>query len=100
MIYGRYASFNKKSEVPIVLQTLNGFHKNLNFTVDTFENKKVYFLGLLIDRNTTDISYKNTHTGQYTSYNSFMPWILKTSWVKSLYSRDYKICKTITEKPN
>ena len=33
----------KKSDVPVVLQALNGFHKNLNFTVDTFENKKSTF---------------------------------------------------------
>ena len=62
----------KKSDVPIVLQALDGFHKNLNFTVDTFEDKKVHFLDLLIDRNTTDIFYKDTHTGQYTNYNNFM----------------------------
>ena len=30
----------KKSDVPIVLQALNGFHKNLRFTADTFEDKK------------------------------------------------------------
>ena len=34
----------KKPDVPIVLETLNGFHKNLNFAVDTFENKKSTFL--------------------------------------------------------
>ena len=84
----------KKSNVPIVLQALNGFHKNLNFTVDTFEAKKVLSLDLLIDRNTADIFYKDTHTGQYTNYNSFMPWKLKTSWVKSLYSRASKICSS------
>ena len=84
----------KKSIVPIVLQALNGFHKNLSFTVDTFEAKKVLSLDLLIDRNTTDIFYKDTHTGQYTNYNSFMPWKLKTSWVKSLYSRASKICSS------
>ena len=77
----------KKSGVTIVLQALNGFHKNLTFTVDTFEDKKVLFLDLLIDRNTTDLFYKDTHTGQYTNSNSFMSWKLKTSWVKSLYSR-------------
>ena len=27
----------KKSNIPIVLQALNGFHKNLKFTADTFE---------------------------------------------------------------
>ena len=54
----------KKSGLSIVLQALNGFHKNLNFTVDTFRYKKSIFLYLLIDRNTTDIFYKDTHTGQ------------------------------------
>ena len=32
----------KKSDVLIVLQALNGSHKSLNFTVDTFEEKKKY----------------------------------------------------------
>ena len=81
----------KKSDVPTVLQALNGFHKNLNFTVDTFEEKKVHFLDLLIDRNTTDIFYKDIHTGQYINFNSFVPWKLKVFWVKSLYSRASKI---------
>ena len=45
----------KKSDVTIVLQALDGFHKNPNFTVDAFEDKKVHFLDLLIDRNTTHI---------------------------------------------
>ena len=75
----------KKSHVLIVLEALNGFHKNLSFTVDTFEDKKVHFLDRLIDRNTTDKFYKDTYNGQYTNYNSFMPWKLKTSWFKSLY---------------
>ena len=47
----------KKSDVLIVLQAFNGFHKNLNFTVDTSEDKKIHFLDLLIDRNTTDIYF-------------------------------------------
>ena len=84
----------KKYDVPIVLQALNGFHENLNFTVDTFENKKVHFLDPLIDRNTTDIFYKDTHTVQYTNYNSLMPWKLKMSWVKSLYFLASKICSS------
>ena len=31
----------KNSDIRIVLQALTAFHKNLNFTVDTFEDKKV-----------------------------------------------------------
>ena len=49
---------------------------------------------LLIVRNTTDIFCKDTHTGKYTNYNRFMPWKLKTSCVKSLYSRASKICSS------
>ena len=34
-----------------VLQTLNGFHKNLNFTVYTFEGKKsTYFISFNIQK--------------------------------------------------
>ena len=84
----------KKFDVPIVLQALNGFHKNLNFTMNAFENKKIHFLDIFIDRNATDVFYRDTHTGQYTNYNSFMPWKLKTFWVKSLYSRASKICSS------
>ena len=84
----------KRSDVSIVLQAFNGFQKNLNFTVDTFEVKRVNFLNLLVDRNIRDIFFKDTHTGQYTNYSSFMPWKLNTSWVKSLYSRDSKICSS------
>ena len=39
-----------KSNVPIVLQMPNGFHKNLTSTVDTFENKQVHLLDLLRDQ--------------------------------------------------
>ena len=39
----------KKSDFLIVLQALNGSHKSLNFTVDTFEEKESTFLGLLIE---------------------------------------------------
>ena len=84
----------KKSHVLIVLEALNGFHKNLSFTVDTFEDKKVHFLDRLIDRNTTDKFYKDTYNGQYINYKSFMAWKLKTSWVKPPYFQASKICSS------
>ena len=38
-----------QADVPIVLQPINGFSKNLNFTLDTFKDKKkLHFLDLLI----------------------------------------------------
>ena len=53
----------KKFDVPIVLQALNGFHKNLDFIMNVFENKKIHFLDIFIDRNATDIFCRDTHTG-------------------------------------
>jgi hypothetical protein len=82
----------KRSDVDKVMCRLNSFHKNLNFTVDSFPDHKIHFLDLLINKNITDLYYKDTHTGQYTSFSSFTPWRLKTAWVKALYSRAYKIC--------
>ena len=35
----------KKSDVTMVLEALNGFHKNLNFTVDTLRRQKSTFFG-------------------------------------------------------
>ena len=53
----------KKSDVPIVLQALNGFHEDLSFTVETFEDKKSNFSDLMKDRKLHNIFYKDNHTG-------------------------------------
>ena len=49
-------------DVDEVLKGLNSFNKNIQFTVDTFSDEDIHFLDLKIDRNTTDIYYKDTHT--------------------------------------
>ena len=64
------------------------------FTVDTFPDNEIHFLDIKIDENNTDIYYKDTHTGQYTDFNSFVPWSLRISWVRSLYNRAKGICTT------
>jgi hypothetical protein len=33
----------KPADIPLVLNRFNSFDKNLNFTVDTFENGKIHF---------------------------------------------------------
>ena len=49
-------------------------------------------MDIKIDGTTTDIYYKPTHTDQYTEFNSFVPWTLRISWVRSLYNRAKRIC--------
>ena len=82
--YGRYVDdtlvLAKPEHVQQILQTFNGFHKNLRFTVDTFDDGNVHFLDIAIERTTTDVYYKDTNTGQYVSFDSFEPWWRKTAW--------------------
>ena len=69
----------KRSDLQHVLDQLNSFHPNLKFTVDDFPEGNVHFLDLLIDKNSTDIYYKDTHTAQYTNFTSYTPWKLRTA---------------------
>ena len=82
----------KRQDIDHVFAKLNSFHPNLRFTVDPFLDNKVHFLDLSIDRTSTDIYHKDTHTGQYTHFTSFTPWRFKIAWVQSLYHRARKIC--------
>ena len=73
---------------------MNSFNKNIKFTVDTFPDGNGHFLDIEIDKNYTDIYYKDTHTGQYTSFHSQTPWCLKTAWIKALFHHANKICSS------
>ena len=79
----------KPYNIPAILKKFNNFDKNLNFTVDTFEEGIVHFLDLEISQSGIDIFHKPTHTGQYTNFNSFEPWSRKTAWIKSLFVEQY-----------
>ena len=81
----------KNEDVQRVLSHFNKFDKNLKFTVDEFESK-VHFLDIAIDKNMTDVFYKQTNTGQYTHFRSFTPWRFKVSWVNALFTRAKRIC--------
>ena len=84
----------KPNNIPLLLEKFNSFHKNLKFTVDRFENDFVHFLDIKISCDGTDVYRKSKHTGQYTHFSSFEPFVLKTAWIKSLFHRAFKICST------
>ena len=52
----------------------------------------MHFLDLKITEDGIDIFRKNTHTGQYTNFSSFEPFIRKAFWINSLFFRASKIC--------
>ena len=71
---------------------LNNFDKNLNFTVDTFDDVVPHFLDIEIHPDGLSIYCKDTNTGQYTHYNSYSPWCYKTSWISTVVHRAVNIC--------
>ena len=75
-----------------MLKKFNSFNKNLQFTVDKFENETPHFLDLEIHPDGLTIYRKNTHTGQFVNFSSYSKWNYKTAWIRSLISRAVKIC--------
>ena len=71
---------------------LNKFDKNLRFTVDMFQNKVPYFLDLESSPDGISIFQKDTNTGLYVNFTSFVPWTYRTSWIKTLVTRASRIC--------
>ena len=95
--YSRYVDDTlvliKPENINYVHNLLNSYHKNLKFTVDTFEDNLIHFLDLLIlDDLNIDLYRKDTFTGNYVDYNSFVPWNHRISWVRSLLDRARIIC--------
>ena len=45
-------------------------------------------------KSNTDISYKDTHTGQFNNDRDQTAWKLKISWIKALYHSAHKTCSS------
>ncbi|XP_066932663.1 uncharacterized protein [Clytia hemisphaerica] len=94
--YARYVDDTlllvKRSDIESILEKFNKFDKNLQFTVDLFENQVPHFLDLEICPDGIAIFRKDTHTGQYQPAHSFVPWKWKTAWMRSLITRAKKLC--------
>ena len=88
-LYMRYADDTlllvKDTDINYVQKRLNSFDKNIKFTGDNLPDGKVHFLDIIADKNDSNIYYKDTHTGQYTSFHCQTPWCLKTAWIKALF---------------
>ena len=82
----------KDTDINYVQKRLNSFDKNIKFTGDNLPDGKVHFLDIIVDKNDSNIYYKDTHTGQYISFHSQALWRLKTAWIKVLFHRANKVC--------
>ena len=72
----------------------NKFAMILHYTVDMFQNEVSHFLDLELSlgRNTT--FRKDTNTGLYVNFTSFLPWTYLTSWMRGLLTGVSRICPT------
>ena len=77
-----------------VLDYFHKFDKNIRFTYDLFENTTPHFLDIGISPNGIGIYRKGTFSGQYTNFDSFVPWRHKISWIRALVDRIHRICST------
>ena len=73
--YARYVDDTlllvKPEEVDDILSQFNNFHRNLEFTVDKFEECVPHFLDLNISREGISIYKKDTHTAQFVHFESY-----------------------------
>ena len=82
----------KPENVQQIHDQLNKFDKNLRFTVDMFEYVVPHFLDLELSPDGISIFRKDTNTGLYVNFNSYVPWSHRISWIRSLVTRASSIC--------
>ena len=83
----------KPQDVCGIHKLLNRFDKNLKFTIDLFGNEVPHFLDLGISPDGISIYRKDTNTGLYVNYKSFVPWIHGTTWIRILRTCSSKNCQ-------
>ena len=82
----------KRTTITTILEHFHKFNRNIRFTFDLFENSTPHFLDINIASDGLGIYRKDTVTGQYTNFESFVPWRHKLSWVRALFDRVHLIC--------
>ena len=85
---------NLEQEIQLAL---NSFHENIKFTYELEQDNSISFLDVLITRENdgnmeTGVYRKPTHTDVYLNWNAHAPNIWKTSTVRSLAKRAFKVC--------
>ena len=84
----------KPHDLRRIHKLLKSFDKNLKFTVDLFENEVPHFLDLEISPDGISIYRKDTNTGLYVNYTSFVLWTHRIAWIRSLVTPALKICSS------
>jgi len=100
-VYARYVddifSIVKKSEINNILQQLNIYHDEIQFSCEIMNNNQLLFLDCMIDiKEDFSLGFtvyrKPTSTDKFLNINSNHPTCHKLSVVDSLVNRAYRIC--------
>ena len=88
----------KEGSINHLLQQLNSFHPNIEFTFEIESSGRIPFIDILIIRKKnsieTTVYRKSIATGIYLNWFSFAPNTWKRGTLKSLVCRAYNICST------
>ena len=104
--YKRYVDdiivlFESPEHVPLFANYLNSKHKKLKFTFETENNGKLPFLDINIFREkgkfVTTIYRKDTFSGVYTNFNSFLPLDYKFGLVFTLLHRCFSLVSDLSK---
>ena len=90
--------FAKMDSVKYLLFTINGFRKNIKFTMEIEQDSTIPFLDVLLIRTPqmihTNVYRKKINTNLYIHWNSFAPNNWKLGTLETLVRRAYETCST------
>ena len=93
-------TFVKNDSIAYVLDQLNSFHEQIQFTYEVERNNKLPFLDVLLIKNAnqidTTVYRKSTNTDVYLNWNAHAPTILERGTLRTILSRAYTICSNET----
>ena len=89
----------KEESITFVLEQLDSYHPNLQFTFELENVGKLSFLDILVIRQSnnkfqTPVYRKNTNTDTYLNWFSHAPNTWKRGTLKVLINRAYTLCST------
>ena len=90
-------AYTDPSKIEFVLEKLNSYHLNIQFTHEIEENQKITFLDVLVIRTRDNklektVFRKETNTDLYINRNSHAPIKWKRGSLKNLIQRSISIC--------
>ena len=90
-----FVLFESPSHLPLFVEYLNSKHTNIHFTFEQEVDGKFSFLDISISRENnkfvTDVFRKETFSGVYTNFSSFLPDNYKLGLVRTLLFRSFTL---------